>query len=83
MANTDWDIRLKKGQKSNLPIRADLAEPLYTTDTGELFIGRGENLPPRKVGMTDYEVWLEQGNTGAIEDFYGERSRHLWQQADW
>lgn len=76
-------VRIKKGLRENLPARAELAEPLFTFDTGELFVGRGDDLPLLKIGQSDYEIWLSQGNTGTIEDFYSSTSRQTWQQAEW
>ena len=43
-------IRLKRGLRASLPSSAPLAEPLVTIDTGEIFIGMGENLPIKKIG---------------------------------
>lgn len=83
MTTVVGDFRMRKGFKSDLPSRADLAEPLFTVDSGELFVGQGPDLPPRKIGKTGYELWLEQGNTGALEDFYAATSRQAWRQADW
>ena len=77
------EFRIRKGVKSDLPDRANLAEPLFVTDTGELFIGQGPDQPPQKIGKTDYELWLGRGNTGTLEDFYASTSRQAWQQADW
>ena len=77
------DFRVRKGLKQNLPARADLAEPLFTTDTGELFIGRGDDIPLLKIGQSDYEIWLSQGNTGTVEDFYNSTTRQTWKQAEW
>ena len=42
-------ILLKRGLKSNLPEHAATGEPLITLDTGELFIGQGQELPLMKV----------------------------------
>ncbi len=83
MANTTREIRIRRGVKADLPTRADLAEPLFTVDTGELYIGLGDSRPPLKIGKSDYEIWLGQGNTGTVEDFYRATSRQTWQQADW
>lgn len=76
-------VLIKRGIRSDLPDRADLAEPLFAMDTGELFIGLGDELPPLKIGQSDYEIWLSQGNTGTVEDFYLSTSRQTWRQAEW
>lgn len=83
MVAKQGEVRIRRGVKSDLPDRADLAEPLFAVDTGELFIGLGNGLPPLKIGKSDYEVWLSQGNTGAIEDFYSSISKQTWKQAEW
>lgn len=76
-------VRIKRGISSDLPSQAELAEPLFTTDTGELFIGQGEGKPPLKIGKSDYEIWISQGNTGTVEDFYNATTRQTWRQAEW
>ncbi|TQR31059.1 discoidin domain-containing protein [Brevibacillus brevis] len=37
-------IKLKRGLKANLPSAASAGEPLFTTDTKELFIGTGDGI---------------------------------------
>lgn len=83
MAAKSGDVLIKRGLRSNLPNRAELAQPLFATDTGELFIGLGSDRPPLKIGKSDYEIWLSQGNTGTVEDFYNATTRQTWQQAEW
>lgn len=39
-------IKLKRGLKANLPSAASAGEPLFTTDTHELFVGTGEGVVP-------------------------------------
>ncbi|WP_429845183.1 hypothetical protein [Brevibacillus sp. FIR094] len=39
-------IKLKRGLKANLPSAASAGEPLFTTDTHELFVGTGESVVP-------------------------------------
>ncbi|WJQ82277.1 hypothetical protein [Brevibacillus brevis] len=39
-------IKLKRGLKANLPFAASAGEPLFTTDTHELFVGTGESVVP-------------------------------------
>lgn len=39
-------IKLKRGLKANLPLAASAGEPLFTTDTHELFVGTGESVVP-------------------------------------
>lgn len=43
-------IKLKRGLKANLPIEAQVGEPLITTDEGKLYIGQGAGQPLRKIG---------------------------------
>jgi Major tropism determinant N-terminal domain len=44
-------IKLKRGLKANLPSAASAGEPLFTTDTHELFVGTGESVVP--IAATD------------------------------
>lgn len=83
MVAKSGDVLIKRGLRSNLPNRAELAQPLFAIDTGELFIGLGNDQPPLKIGKSDYEIWLSQGNTGTVEDFYNATTRQTWQQAEW
>lgn len=83
MADKSGSALIKRGLRSNLPNRAELALPLFTVDTGELFIGLGSDRPPLKIGQSDYEIWLSQGNTGTVEDFYNATTRQTWRQAEW
>jgi len=76
-------ILLRGGLKEKLPARASLGEPLFASDTGELYLGRGPGLPPKKIGMSDYERWLESGNSGSVDQFYEAIHKHSWKQADW
>ncbi|MFC8687326.1 hypothetical protein [Brevibacillus porteri] len=39
-------LKLKRGLKANLPSAALAGEPLFTTDTHELFVGTGESVVP-------------------------------------
>ncbi|MGG4444835.1 hypothetical protein ABEX29_16045 [Brevibacillus porteri] len=39
-------IKLKRGLKANLPSAAPAGEPLFTTDTHELFVGTGKSVVP-------------------------------------
>jgi hypothetical protein len=43
-------IKLRRGQKSQLPTEAALGEALLTLDTKELYFGMGAGVPVRKVG---------------------------------
>lgn len=43
-------IKIKRGDKNDLPASAQLGEPLYASDTGELFIGNGAELGLTEVG---------------------------------
>lgn len=51
-----WALRFKKGLRSRLPGSAAVGEPLFTTDTGELFVGRGPGLPLVKIGSSSTSV---------------------------
>lgn len=42
-------IQLKRGLRANLPSEAAIGEPLFCTDTGELFMGMGVGITPVKV----------------------------------
>lgn len=83
MAAKPGGVLIRRGIRSGLPDRAVLAEPLFAVDTGELFIGLGNGQPPIKIGKSDYEIWLSQGNTGTVEDFYNATTRQTWKQAEW
>lgn len=48
MAST---ILLKRGLKANLPAEAALGEPLYCTDTGEIFVGMGAGQSLKSTGV--------------------------------
>lgn len=48
------DVNFLKGLKANLPASADLNTLLFTTDTGELYIGNGENQPLTPFGAVIY-----------------------------
>jgi hypothetical protein len=41
-------IRIKRGLKNNMP-NASVGEPIWTTDTKELYIGDGESNTPIKI----------------------------------
>ena len=47
--NKQTRFSLRKGLSSDLPNHAPLGEPLFCTDTGELYVGMGEGLPVKKV----------------------------------
>ena len=71
-------IKFKKGLKADLPASASLGEPLFTTDTHELWIGTGsgitpvvgvdENVKVGSGGTKDYlnSDYFEQDNTNHI-----------------
>jgi hypothetical protein len=80
----EGSVLIRRGVKTDLPAFAREGEPLFTVDTGELYIGKGDDTPLQKIGTSDYEVWLTQGNSGTVEDFYRvTSSRQIWQQSDW
>lgn len=47
-------IKFKRGLKENLPTDALAGEPLFTTDTHELFMGTGDSVVP--IAATDPEL---------------------------
>lgn len=54
--NKQTRFSLRKGLSSDLPNHAPLGEPLFCTDTGELYIGMGEDTKPQPVtnkGLSD------------------------------
>jgi hypothetical protein len=71
-------IKFKRGLKADLPASANAGEPLFTTDTNELFVGTGSGIVPIvgvdenvKVGATgtkDFlsESYFEQDSTNHI-----------------
>jgi hypothetical protein len=48
-----YTFRFKRGTKDNLPPTALNGEPLFCTDTLELYIGRGQESPPSPIGIID------------------------------
>lgn len=44
----DSTVQFKRGKKSELPMGLE-GEPLYCTDTNELYIGQGKDLPPKLI----------------------------------
>ena len=71
-------IQFKRGLKADLPTSASAGEPLFTTDTYELFVGTGtsivpvvgvdENVKVSATGKKDYlnEDYFEQDDTNHI-----------------
>lgn len=47
-----YRFQFKRGLKANLPSSAYEGEPLYTTDTNELFMGNGTGNPISQIGET-------------------------------
>ena len=46
-------LQLKRGIKATMPVSANIGEPLYSTDTKELFIGNGVGNPITRIGGPD------------------------------
>lgn len=46
-------IQMRRGLRANLPIEAEVGEPLFCTDTNELYIGMGMGVPPVKIDIQD------------------------------
>lgn len=46
-------IKIKRGEFKNLP-NGELGEPLYTTDTKDLYIGNGKEETPTLIGGQIY-----------------------------
>lgn len=44
----DSTVQFKRGKKNDLPYGLE-GEPLYCTDTNELYIGQGKDLPPKLI----------------------------------
>lgn len=44
----DSTIQFKRGKKNDLPYGLE-GEPLYCTDTNELYVGQGKDLPPKLI----------------------------------
>lgn len=71
-------ISLRKGLKSDLPSHAPLGEPLYCTDTGEIYVGNGDDktiqpLLRNKVAETFASIpnnFLNVGDTVTTSGFY-------------
>lgn len=70
-------IKFKRGLKTNLPSSANIGEPLYATDTKEIFIGNGDGQALTSLsagakvgpsGTLDYlsSSYFEQDNTNHI-----------------
>lgn len=62
-------ISLRKGLKSDLPSHAPLGEPLYCTDTGEIYVGMGNDSPLKKVGETDFNYLNSKFVEVNVKDF--------------
>jgi hypothetical protein len=64
-------LRIKRGLKGNLPTEAHAGEPLYATDTVELYIGNGTGQPLTKIvggtGTMDHRELLYRNDAGAHE----------------
>ena len=44
----DSTVQFKRGKKNDLPYGLE-GEPLYCTDTNELYVGQGKDLPPKLI----------------------------------
>lgn len=49
MLGIEFNVSLARGLKENLPTEGDRGEAFVTTDTRELFIGRGPGMPLAKI----------------------------------
>ena len=49
-------IVFKRGPKDRLPEKASVGEPLFTTDTHELFMGTGKDSPIKKIGKQTKDI---------------------------
>lgn len=47
----DKNIQIKRGLKSNLPLNGIEGQPYFTMDTGELYVGMGNENPLKKVAQ--------------------------------
>ncbi|MFR5469972.1 MAG: hypothetical protein ACLTG7_00460 [Romboutsia sp.] len=62
----DSTIQFKRGKKNDLPYGLE-GEPLYCTDTNELYVGQGKDLPPKLInangtGGSGGEVTVDLSN---------------------
>jgi hypothetical protein len=70
--NKQTRFSLRKGLKQDLPTNAPLGEPLFCTDTGEMYIGMGDGLPLNKVVDADLvSQFYNKANEVFIESFEG------------
>ena len=66
-------IRFKRGAEANIPEEAMLGEPLFATDTLNLFIGMGPGKPVKKIGIIDPDDYnlIHEYYVKVIEKWYG------------
>lgn len=69
-------IQLRQGLKSELP-KGLLGEPLFCTDTNELYIGKGENNDSEKIGVATLDeltdVLIDSPSSGQVLEFDGSK----------
>jgi hypothetical protein len=53
LTKTSAKIQLRRGLRANLPASAAEGEPLFATDTGEVFVGPSGGGTPRKFAQTE------------------------------
>ena len=86
--NKQTRFSLRKGLSSDLPTHAPLGEPLFCTDTGELYVGMGEGAKPKPVTnkelsdkLTTVSSQLEQkANKKEVEEL-SEQFRNIFIQS--
>lgn len=54
-------ISFKKGNKADLPSNADLGEPLFCLDTGEIYVGMGKDQPLKPLLVTQLHLTSPKG----------------------
>jgi hypothetical protein len=62
-------IKLRRGLKIDLPVEAELGEALLTTDTQELYFGRGPNNTLSKVGAVEKIFNLTSQVNSVLREF--------------
>ena len=65
-------ILLKRGLKANIPASASLGEPWYCTDTGELYIGQGNGIPLKRIG-----ILIDDSNTNTLNTWSSSKINNL------
>lgn len=82
-----WILRFKRGLRSKLPSSAEVGVPLFTTDTGELFVGMGPGVPLVKIGTSSgtvgpvvrYHMAVRGDFSDSVHYYYGvEPSAGSW-----